>query len=239
MLWEGKQHDMQRAAAFIKRLATFSVSFGSAEAMAALVTLKHLLQKNSKCRNLLENDAGGGSLSGLVVKYQPEATDPNLSGALASVLWELSLLAKHYNPTISSMAASISGMASMNPAQNQVYLSTTSPPQAFKDLSVERELFKPTVKPVSLNRKRMRGKDFVIISPDEVQKVENTIDEQEVKHRLEDHFMVLRDIAENERLRGELNHTLSSIKLYEEYKRQKKQRYTSDTGRRNENGKVK
>lgn len=34
MLWEGKQHDMQRAAAFIKRLATFSLSFGSAEAMA-------------------------------------------------------------------------------------------------------------------------------------------------------------------------------------------------------------
>ncbi|XP_010943335.1 nucleolar complex-associated protein 3 isoform X1 [Elaeis guineensis] len=236
MLWEGKQHDMQRAAAFIKRLATFSLSFGSAEAMAALVTLKHLLQKNSKCRNLLENDAGGGSLSGLVVKYQPEATDPNLSGALASVLWELSLLAKHYNPSISSMATSVSSMASMNPAHNQVYLSTASPPQAFKDLSIERELFKPIGKPVSLNRKRTRGRDFVIISPDEVQKVENTIDEQEVQRRLEDHFMVLRDIAENERLRGELNHTLSSIKLYEEYKRQKKQRYTSNTGRRNENG---
>lgn len=121
-------------------------------------------------------------------------------------------------------------MASMNPAQNQVYLSMTSPPQAFKDLSIERELFKPTGKPGSLNRKRTRKKDFVIISPDEVQKVENTIDEEEVKHRLEDHFMVLRDIAENERLRRELNHTLSSIKLYEEYKRQKKKRYTSNTG---------
>lgn len=31
---------------------------------AALVTLKYLLQKNVKCRNLLENDAGGGSVSG-------------------------------------------------------------------------------------------------------------------------------------------------------------------------------
>lgn len=238
MLWEGKQHDMQRAAAFIKRLATFSLSFSSAEAMAALVTLKHLLQKNSKCRNLLENDGGGGSLSGLVVKYQPEATDPNLSGAFASVLWELSLLAKHYNPSISSMATSISSMASMNPSQNQVYLSTTSPPQAFKDLSIEQELFKPTGKPASLNRKRKRSKDFVIISPDEVQKVEKSIDEEEVKHKLEDHFMVLRDIEENARLRGELNHTLSSIKLYEEYKRQKRSRDTSNTGRRKKNGKV-
>jgi hypothetical protein len=33
---------------------------------AALVTLKHLLQKNVKCRNMLENDAGGGSVSGII-----------------------------------------------------------------------------------------------------------------------------------------------------------------------------
>ncbi|GKD36521.1 hypothetical protein Tco_1252030, partial [Tanacetum coccineum] len=31
-----------------------------------LVTLKQLLQKNVKCRDLLENDAGGGSLSGSI-----------------------------------------------------------------------------------------------------------------------------------------------------------------------------
>lgn len=95
MLCDDRQHDMQRAAAFIKRLATFSLCFGAAESMAgilqlthssvhyyrsnsflwyaklwkniaALVTLKHLLQKNVKCRNLLENDAGGGSVSGPV-----------------------------------------------------------------------------------------------------------------------------------------------------------------------------
>ncbi|GJN13151.1 hypothetical protein PR202_ga31489 [Eleusine coracana subsp. coracana] len=34
LLWEGKQQDMLRAAAFIKRLATFALSFGSAEAIA-------------------------------------------------------------------------------------------------------------------------------------------------------------------------------------------------------------
>ena len=34
MLCEGKQHDMQRAAAFIKRLATFSLCFGHPEAMS-------------------------------------------------------------------------------------------------------------------------------------------------------------------------------------------------------------
>lgn len=40
MLWEGKQHDMQRAAAFVKRLATFSLSYGSAEAMAGICLSK-------------------------------------------------------------------------------------------------------------------------------------------------------------------------------------------------------
>ncbi|CAL9192004.1 unnamed protein product [Musa hybrid cultivar] len=224
MLWEGKQHDMQRAAAFIKRLATFSLSFGSAEAMAALVTVKHLLQKNSKCRNLLENDAGGGSLAGLVAKYRPDATDPNISGALASVLWELSLLVKHYNPSISSMAASISSMASMNPAHSQVLFSTASPLQAFADLSTERELFKPASKAASLRRKRTREieKDFVVMDPDQIRKYENMIDEGVLTRKFKDHFILNKGIMENERLRRELNHTMSSISLYEDFKRQKK-----------------
>ena len=34
MLCDDRQHDMQKAAAFIKRLATFSLCFGSAESMA-------------------------------------------------------------------------------------------------------------------------------------------------------------------------------------------------------------
>ncbi|KAJ6819599.1 nucleolar complex protein 3-like protein [Iris pallida] len=216
MLWEGKQHDMQRAAAFIKRLATFALSFGSTEAIAALVTLKHLLQKNSKCRCLLENDAGGGSLSGLVVKYQPDASDPNLSGALASVLWELNLLSRHYNPTISSMASSISSMGTMNPSQNQSHLSTTSPVQAFRDLSIEQELSMPISKPSSTqNRKRKGEKPFDVASrPERIWETGRKVHEDEVKNKLENHFKVLRDIEENERLRAELNRTLKSISIY-------------------------
>ena len=47
MLCDDKQHNMQKATAFIKQLATFSLCLGSTKSMAALVTLKHLLQK--KC----------------------------------------------------------------------------------------------------------------------------------------------------------------------------------------------
>ncbi|KAG6572469.1 hypothetical protein SDJN03_29197, partial [Cucurbita argyrosperma subsp. sororia] len=88
-------------------------------------------QKNVKCRNLLENDSWVGSVSGSIAPY---ASDPTLSGALASVLWELNLLWKHYHPAVSTMSTSIS---SMNSAQNQVYISTVPPQQAFKDLSLE------------------------------------------------------------------------------------------------------
>ncbi|GJY38211.1 nucleolar complex protein 3 [Tanacetum coccineum] len=71
MLCDDRQHDMQRAAAFIKCLASFSLCFGATESMAALVTLKQLLQKNVKCHDLLENDAGGGSLPGSILDTKP------------------------------------------------------------------------------------------------------------------------------------------------------------------------
>eukprot|EP00268_Persea_americana_P025459 TRINITY_DN2483_c0_g1_i11.p1 TRINITY_DN2483_c0_g1~~TRINITY_DN2483_c0_g1_i11.p1 ORF type:complete len:353 (+),score=58.69 TRINITY_DN2483_c0_g1_i11:652-1710(+) len=204
MLCEGRQHDMQRAAAFIKRLASFSLCYGSAEALAALVTLKHLLQKNVKCRNLLENDAGGGSLSGSIAKYQPDSSDPNLSGALASVLWELSLLFKHYHPAVSSIASSISNMST---AHNQVYLATMSPQQAFKDLSIQQESFNPTSNFATANRKRKKTTGS-LISSSVVFEDKGAINEDQIRKKFSDHFMLLRGITENERLRAELNDTV-------------------------------
>uniref|UniRef100_A0ACD5VZV2 Uncharacterized protein n=1 Tax=Avena sativa TaxID=4498 RepID=A0ACD5VZV2_AVESA len=209
LLWEGKQQDMLRAAAFIKRLATFALSFGSAEAIAALITLKHLLQKNTKCRNMLENDAGGGSLSSLVAKYDPEAKDPYLSGALATVLWELSLLQKHHDPSVSGMASNVLSMANLNPTQNPVQLSSADPVEAYRDLSMGRELSKPITSKVSALkcRRKRRGKEFVALSPDALQKAAEdcTMGEDEFRENLRAHFVVLRGVSENERLRAELS----------------------------------
>lgn len=56
-----------------------------------------------------------------------------------------------------------------------------------------------------------------------VENMDTMVDEVEVKRKLEDHYTVLRDIAENEVLRAELNHTITSIQLYEEYKMHEKQ----------------
>ncbi|TYH91943.1 hypothetical protein ES332_A13G148600v1 [Gossypium tomentosum] len=217
MLCDDRQHDMQKAAAFIKRLATFALCFGSAESMAALVTLKQLLQRNVKCRNLLENDAGGGSVSGSIAKYQPYGSDPSLSGALASVLWELNLLSKHYHPAISTLA---SGISSMNSAQNQVYISI-SPQQAFKNLLLEAESFKYNQQGCTQKSNKRKGRSTALAST--LASVEPPpIEENEVSKKLRRHFILLRDIKENERLRGELDRTASALQLYEEYKKQRK-----------------
>ncbi|MED6107797.1 hypothetical protein PIB30_017499 [Stylosanthes scabra] len=220
MLCEDKQHDMQKTAAFIKRLATLSLCYGSAESMAALVTVKHLLQKNVKCRNLLENDTGGGSVSGTIPKYLPYSMDPNLSGALASVLWELNLLSKHYHPSISTMAA---GISSMNVAQNQVILSKTSPTQALKEMSLDQELTSPQHNgTIKLNNKKRRTNDPAVSpSPSSTSVASSSFDEDELRKKLGSHFMLLRDIRENGRLRKQLDKTTLSLQLYEQYKKQK------------------
>lgn len=148
-------------------------------------------------------------------KYQPYASDPNLSGALASVLWELNLLSKHYHPTISTAASSIAGMSS---AQNQIYHAILSPQQAFMDLSLERESFNPKNDTRKSSNKRKRGNDSSILANTE--STLNSIDENEVSKKLGKHFMLLRDIKENERLRGELDRVNLSLQLHKEYKKE-------------------
>ncbi|KAF3784926.1 Nucleolar complex protein [Nymphaea thermarum] len=217
MLCEGRQHDMHRAAAFIKRLATSCLTFGSAEAMTAMVTLRHLLQKNSKSQSLLENDGGGGSLAGPIAKYHPDASDPNLSGALTSVLWELSLLSKHYHPAVSAMASSISNM---NVKNSQIYLSTLTPQQAFSEYSVDQEKFTGLTKPPKTIRNRKRGYKSSTFLSTHTSNQEFVEDDKLIKS-FSDHFEVLRDITDNEKLRRELDLTLSSLHLYKKFRKQK------------------
>eukprot|EP01018_Ginkgo_biloba_P030125 Gb_30922 [translate_table: standard] len=223
MLCEGRQHDMQRAAAFIKRLASLSLQFGSAEAMTALVTLKNLLQKYSKCRNLLENDGGGGSVGGTVARYQPEASDPELSGALSSVLWELALLSKHYHPATSELASNI---ASMSSSHNQVFLSTISPTDALRTYSTKEGAFRPPIQPAKLNRKRKANHMNTYL----VNSSEEAVQEKDaVRMKFTTHFKVLRDIKDNERLRRELNTTLASLRLYDQYKARESKKMRTGT----------
>lgn len=152
-------------------------------------------------------------------KYHPYATDPNLSGALASVLWELNLLSKHYHPAISTLASNIS---SMNVVTNQVYLSNISPIQAFVDMSLEGESFDTPSNINKSNNKRKRGSGSSISASIEPSGETSSNDEDEVRKKLSAHFVLLRDIKEDKKFRSELEHVTSSLQLHEEYKQQKR-----------------
>lgn len=75
---------------------------------------------------------------------------------------------------------------------------------------------------MKLNNKRKRGSGSstsvtIDPAPDPA-----SIDEDKVRNKLSTHFMLLRDIKENERLRAELDRTTLYVQLYEEHKQQKK-----------------
>lgn len=154
-------------------------------------------------------------------KYLPYSTDPNLSGALASVLWELSLLSKHYHPAISTMAT---GLSSMSTEQNQVFLSKSSPLLAFKDMSIDQELSFEQSGSIKLNNKRKRSHGNATSDSIGSTTVTSSFNEDDLRKKFSSHFMVLHDIKENERLRSKLDKTAKSLQLYEQYKIQKKKR---------------
>lgn len=118
-------------------------------------------------------------------------------------------------------------MANLKPTQNIVNpsLIALNPIQAFWESTTEKEISKPmnTKVPPSLKRKRKReGREYFVLDPEKIRNVESeVIGEEEAKVRFEEHFKVLGDISENERLKGELNRTLASISLFDEFKRER------------------
>ena len=62
MLCEDRQHDMQKAAGFVKRLATFSLCFGSAESMAGILFMCSYLISYQKPVGMLLFYLAGSSL---------------------------------------------------------------------------------------------------------------------------------------------------------------------------------
>ncbi|GJP83019.1 hypothetical protein CLOP_g13231 [Closterium sp. NIES-67] len=54
---------------------------------------------------------GGRGPYGGGARYDPAASEPELSAALTSFLWDLSLLARHYHPHVASLARHISTIA--------------------------------------------------------------------------------------------------------------------------------
>lgn len=134
----------------------------------------------------------------------------------------MNLLSKHYHPAVSTMASNV---CMLSTGDSQVYQSNKSPQQAFKELSLEQESFIVKSDPKSSGTKRKKGSaSLEHISTGSDLDFTAQIDENDVRKKLSEHYLLLHDIAENERLRGELARTTLSLKLHEQYKKQKKRR---------------
>ncbi|KAL3739149.1 hypothetical protein ACJRO7_020534 [Eucalyptus globulus] len=118
-----------------------------------------------------------------------------------------------------------SRIANLSIAPTQAYFSMLSPQQAFLDLSLERESFSLKSNAMKSSNKRKRASEGAATSSvDRILEEAGSLDEGEVKKKLSEHYMLLHDIKENERLRSELDRTTRALSLYDEYKKQKKQK---------------
>ncbi|XP_036345082.1 LOW QUALITY PROTEIN: nucleolar complex protein 3 homolog, partial [Rhagoletis pomonella] len=92
----------QRLMAFIKRLLTLSMHLLHHGTLATLGTIKTTFQLTSILDILLDTDTSVGSGN-----YDPELEDPEYCNAASTALYELTLLSRHYHPTVRKMAMHI------------------------------------------------------------------------------------------------------------------------------------
>lgn len=116
-----------------------------------------------------------------------------------------------------------SGISTITTAHDQVYRANVSPQQAFMDMSLDKETFTPKTanKQSSGKRKRSNKTPSLAAAGGEDAAL---VDENVVKTKLSEHFLLVNEMEEHERLKRELERTKVALQLYKQYKKQKKQR---------------
>ncbi|KAI9350285.1 CBF/Mak21 family-domain-containing protein [Obelidium mucronatum] len=164
-----KQIQIDRCAAFIKRLASISLHLKPNAVLACLSLQRALFVKHSRLQQLLDPEERLGT--GI---YKPYLDDSELCNPFATNLWELSYLMNHYHPTVrqfarhlantqSSTTANVTGTKSLPPELNM------TPTNFLKKYNTTPEYPTPTfvfVPPVSepqnvtaaVKRRREQGK---------------------------------------------------------------------------------
>lgn len=161
--------------------------------------------------------------------YQADGDDPDVSGALSSVLWEVTLLRQHAHPGVVKLATEISSMSAMT---ESTLLSSLSPSEAIELYSTRQGGFRPAVQapPKSVKRKSYKDagplsvaslNDLVTVSGGHVnlEEVENcNSSELEILGRnLAKEFRVQRGHRDNEELRREHKKVLACLELHKVY----------------------
>jgi nucleolar complex protein 3 len=168
--------------------------------------------------------------------FQVDGEDPDLSGALSSVLWELSLLRQHAHPGVVKLAAEISNMSTSS--STSALLATLSPVDALKLYSTRQGGFRPApALPPKVVKKNAYKDPRDISDPrllDLLGKEDLLLLEEvnDVSNSLVKHFRVLRDYLENDQLRKEHRRVSASLELYKQYMTSKPSKSKNRTTKR-------
>lgn len=129
-----------RYIAFLKRLMTLSIQVLHNGALGCLTIVKNAMQLNSSLDILLdtENKIGSG-------KFDPFLDEPEFSNANCTSLFELSLLQRHYHPTVCSMAKNIANGCQLGNNILEPELSKLTPIEFYEKFNSSQMAFNPPI----------------------------------------------------------------------------------------------
>eukprot|EP00040_Diaphanoeca_grandis_P021963 m.117530 g.117530 ORF g.117530 m.117530 type:complete len:832 (+) comp28584_c7_seq1:97-2592(+) len=99
LLNERREVSLERVGAFTKRLALVAIQLQRHnQTVTALSNIRTMMQRYPKLETLLDSDSMSTAI------YRPEVPEPEHSNPLATPLWELVVLNKHYYPWVKTYA---------------------------------------------------------------------------------------------------------------------------------------
>ena len=130
-----------RYLAFLKRLMTLSVQVLHNGSLGCMAIVKNAMQLNASLDILLdtENKVGSG-------KFDPSIVEPEFSNANCTSLFELSLLRRHYHPTVVKFANYISNGCQINSGL-EPSLAKLSPLDLLSQFDSSQMAFNPSITP--------------------------------------------------------------------------------------------
>ncbi|XP_017049138.1 nucleolar complex protein 3 homolog [Drosophila ficusphila] len=151
----------QRLMAFVKRLLIGSLHLLHNGTLATLGTIKQTFQLTSVLDNLLDTDTSIGS-----GRYDPELDDPEYCNAASTTLYELTLLARHYHPTVRRMAVHIAnGVPASGEGALPTEIGKLTSHELFTQYDSTQMAFNPTIPlPKAGQPKLKKGKQLYVRS---------------------------------------------------------------------------
>lgn len=152
-------------------------------------------------------------------KYTADGDDPDVSGALSSVLWDVTLLRRHAHPGVVKIATEIASMSTMT---ESTMLLSLSPADAIDLYSTREGGFRPAVQapPKVVHRKAYKDAGPMSVPSFDDLGGGFLLEEEDVSvvgKRMGQEFRSLRNFRENEKLRKELRLLTAKLELHKKY----------------------